>query len=799
MWTYLAHNILKYRLPLIIFVAIITAFMGYHASFIRMSYDLANVVPEKDPEMQYLKSFRELFGEDGNILALGIKDSSIYELENFRRFRYLSDELGRLEGISSVLGLPVLKQLQPNRSERKFELLPLFPEIPETQQELDSLLQHALKLKFYSGQLINETNGATLILVTIDRNYLNSENRNELVFDVVRAGQQFEEVTGVDVHFAGLPYVRSSNMVTIRSELNKFLLYSIIITGIILFLFFRSVKAVLFPLVIIGVVVVWVLGTIQLLGFEITILTGLIPSIIVVIGIPNSVYMLNKYHHDYARHGNQRRALLGIIKKIGIVTLITNFTTAVGFLVLIFTEIKILTEFGIVAGINVMATFVVSIILIPCLYSYLDPPSTRHLRHLKFKLIGWMLDVLDKIVHRHRIAIFLLTIFTVAGAIYGLTQIKSISFMVDDLPKKSELKTDLAFFESNFSGIMPLEIVVNTGVKKGIQNLNNLRKIDQFEKFLDSIEYISQPVSVVSFIKAARQSFYNQNAAFYSIPNRRDLSFIIRYFDADGENNQLAKNFIDSLNQKIRISLKVADIGSTRMDSLVNGVIQPQIDTLFSGTKMNADITGTTLLFIKGNKFLVNNLITSMMIAFLIIAIIMGLLFRNIKMIIISLIPNIIPLMITGGIMGYFGIPLKPSTALTFGIAFGISVDYSIHLLAKYRQELFANNFHVPIAVSKSLRETGVSMIYTSIILFCGFVIFAVSEFGGTVALGKLISITLLFAMLTNVVVLPALLLQFDSGRRDTNIHPLIERYPEFAEKEISPEEEGSSKKVVNS
>ncbi len=797
MWTRLSHIILKYRLYLILFIVAVTMFMGYHASFIELSYDLAKVVPDTDPEMEYLQRFKQQFGEDGNVLALGIKDSSVYEVDKFRQFRYLADELGRLEGVSSVLGLPVLKVLQTNRQEQKFELEDLFPEIPDDQDKLDSLLAVAKSLKFYSGQLINEDNGATIILVTISGNVLNSEDRNQLVFDIVNAGEQFESISGIDVHFAGLPYVRSSNMIKIRSELKKFLLYSVIITGIILFFFFRSVKAVAFPLIIIGIVVVWVLGTVQLLGYKITILTGLIPSIIVVIGIPNSVYMLNKYHQEYTRHGDQQRALIGIIKKIGIVTLITNFTTAVGFFVLVFTEIQILTQFGIVAGLNVMATFVVSIILIPSLYSFLDPPSSRHLQHLEIKALAVILDFLDWMVHKRRMLVFALTIVVVATAGYGVSRIQSVSYMVDDLPKKSQLKADLEFFESNFSGIMPLEIVVDTGTKRGVQRIANLRKIDALEQHLDSIEFISQPISVVSFIKAARQSFYNQSPAFYSVPNNRDLGFIFRYVDFEGDTQQLTKSFIDSTWQKVRISAKVADIGSQRMDSLVNGVIQPRVDEIFGDTDMTAKITGTTLLFIKGNKFLVSNLITSMIIAFVVIAIIMALLFRNLKMIIISLIPNMIPLLITGGIMGFFGIPLKPSTALTFGIAFGISVDYSIHLLAKYRLELFTNKFRVPVAVSKSLRETGVSMIYTSIILFFGFVIFAASEFGGTVALGKLISITLLFAMLTNVIVLPALLMQFDSGKRNEDVHPLIERYPEFAGNE-NGKDNSDKEKVKN-
>lgn len=767
---------------MIILVGIVTAFMAYRAQFIEWSYNLASIVPEDDPEMIRLTEFRNLFGEDGNIMAIGVKDSAIYEVENFQRFRYLTDELSRLKGVNSVLGLPNLQKLERNNAKKAFELVPMFEEIPETQEKLDSLLIGAASLKFYSGQLINMENGATLVLISIDKEALNSEYRNTLVEDIVLVGKQFEEVTGIDVHFAGLPYLRTNNMTSIRAELRLFLILSIAITSLILFLFFRSFKAVFFPLLIIGSIVLWVLGTLSLLQFQITILTGLIPSIIVVIGIPNSVYMLNKYHQEYARHGNQILALSTIIRKIGIVTLITNFTTAVGFFVLIFTEIKILTEFGIVAGLNIMATFIVSIILIPSLYSYVKPPSVRHLKHLDFKILGWFLNFIDHVVHRRRVFIFSITIIIVAVAGYGLTRIHSVSFMVDDIPEKSDLRKDLAFFEKNFSGIMPLEIVVDTGTKKGVQNLRNLRTIDQFEAFLDSIEYISQPVSAVSFIKAARQSFYNHSPAFYSIPTNRDAGFILRYLKEENDEENIAKSFVDSTGQKLRISLKIADIGSNKMDSLVNQVIMPEIDTLFADSKMNVEVTGSTLMFIKGNKFLIKNLITSMIIAFFVIAVIMGLLFRNIKMIIISLIPNMIPLLITAGIMGFFGIPLKPSTALIFSIAFGISVDDSIHFLAKYRQELFSNKFFVPIAISKSIRETGASMIYTSIILFFGFVIFVASEFGGTVALGKLTSITLLIAMLTNVIVLPALLLQFDSGKRNTNVHPLIEKYPEFAE-----------------
>ncbi|MEQ9402514.1 MAG: MMPL family transporter [Cyclobacteriaceae bacterium] len=783
MWFKLAHIILKYRVTLMIILAVITVFMGYQSRNIKWSYDLASIVPDNDEDMVYFQKFKKTFGEDGgNILALGVMDSSVYRVDNFKKLRALTDSLQAKEGVTSVLGLPNLRMLQKNSKKGAFEFLPVFKSIPDNQKELDSLLAFAASLKFYSGQLLNEENGATLIFITISKEILNSKNRDQLIFSVIDVGEQFEKETGIDVHFAGLPYSRTITTTKVKAELNMFLILSVVVTGIILFAFFRSFKAVFFPIVIIGVVVVWVLGTLALFQYKITLLTGLIPPIIVVIGIPNSVYMLNKYHHEFQDHGDQMKALSRIIRKIGVVTFITNFTTAIGFFVLATTQINILIEFGVVAGINIMATFIVSIILIPAVFSLYKPPTQKHLKHLKFRMLDWVLKWLDFSVHKLRPVIFLITIAVVVVSAIGLMKLRAVSFLVDDIPEKSPLKKDMAFFEQNFSGIMPLELIIDTGNKKGVQSLKNLRKINELEMFLSDIPYISQPISVVSFAKAARQAFYNHNPNLYSLPTNRDLSFIMKYLDGEEENQDFSRSFVDSTGQMIRVKLMIADIGSTRLDSLVTNVISPKIDSIFADSKMDVKLTGTTLMFIKGNKFLIENLLTSMVIAFIIIAIIMAVLFRNFKMIIISLIPNMIPLLVTAGIMGYFGIPLKPSTALIFSIAFGISIDDSIHFLAKYRQELFANKFNVSKAVSKSIIETGSSMIYTSIILFFGFIIFVLSEFGGTIALGKLTSITLLFAMLTNVVVLPALLLQFDSGKRNKKSHPLIESVPELAE-----------------
>ena len=752
MWTKIPHIILKYRLILIVLLLAFTGFMAYKARDVKMAFNFNTAVPETDENYKYFQQFKEKFGEDGNILVLGVKDSAVYELETFLRYKQLNDDIAAMEEITNVISLSSLQKAVKDRDARSFKLQPLFTETPKTQEELDALLAEATDLKFYSGQLLNDENGATLILINMDREVLNSALRNDVVNKIKTLGEAFSGDTGVAVHYSGMPFVRTVLQQKTEKELRLFIGLSIAITALILFMFFRSWEAVVFPLIIIGVVVTWVMGTVGILRYEINVLTGLIPSIIVVIGIPNSIYLLNKYHQESVRQGDKIKALSMMIRKV--------------------------------AGINILATFIVSIVLIPGVFSYLPPPKTKQLRHLDFRFIGHFLTLLDLLVHRHRYRVFGITTVIVAVSIIGLSKLYPVAYMVDDIPEQSSTKQDLFFFERNFSGVMPLEIIIDFGKPRSTLNARNLRRVERLEKGLDSIEFVSKPVSIVSFAKAVRQAFYDGDPRRYGLPSPGDRNAILSYLSNQQEGSRFLSSFVDSTGQVMRVSLKTADLGSQKMDSLITHVVEPRIEQVFGSTNAKTSVTGSSLLFVKGNQFLIENLRFSLLLAFVIIAGIMAVLFANLRMIIISLIPNVIPLLLTAGIMGFFGIPLKPSTVLIFSIAFGISIDDSIHFLAKYRQELFANKFFVPVAISHSIKETGASMVYTSIVLFFGFVIFVFSDFGGTVALGLLTSLTLLFAMLTNLTLLPALLMVFDNGKRNRKIHPLIEHYEFYIEDE---------------
>ncbi len=799
MWNRLAEGIIRYRLPLSVVIGIITIFMGYYASRVEMSYEFARTIPPDDPDMLYHEKFKAQFGEDANLIAVGVRDSSLYKLDNFIAFRELTKEIKQIPGVTAVLSLPVLPLILKDTVAQKFYLSEIFSDTITSQQQLDSLLGEALDQKIYSDQLINTSNGATMMLVSVKKEVMNSPKRVGMTQTLLDTGKKFEAKTGIQLRYAGLPFIRTVVANALKREMNIFLIASALVTGVIMFVFFRSFRAVLFSMIIIGILVVWVLGTLVLCGFKITLLSGLIPPVIVTIGVTNAIYLLNKYHLEFFKTKNKKDAIKGVVRKMGLAMFLTNLTVAISFLTLLATDITILREFGIVAGINVMALFFVSLIMIPSVLYWLPVPSEKHLRHLNFPIMGAFLKMVDIVVHRHRPAIYISSVVLLLLSVYGISRLQSISYMVDDVPEQSQVKQDLKFFEANFSGFLPLEMMVEFKTKKRrpILDVANLQKVESFEEFLDSIPVMSKPLSVLSFIKASKQAFYNGNPDRYSLPSKTEGAFILRYMKGQSDNSGLFKSFVDSTFTKMRISCQIMDIGSTKLDSLVHEVIEPRMKATFVSTERDSvitSITGSTKIFIKGNKFLVANLQESLLLAFILITLSMAILFANVRMIIISLIPNLLALMITAGLMGYFNIPLKASTALIFSITFGISVDNSIRFLAKYRQEILSNNFFIPKAVSDSILETGKSIMYTSIVLFAGFIIFAFSSFGGTIALGLLTSMTLVISMFTNVILLPALIMTFDKPRKQKGEHLIIDDFDSSFYGETEDEEIDLSK-----
>ncbi|MBE9468262.1 MAG: MMPL family transporter [Bacteroidetes bacterium] len=785
MWRLVARVILRKRVWFLSAITIITIFMAYQASFISMSYKHVQMLPEKDTAYLEYQYSKKVFGEQANVFVIGVKDTNFFQLNKFNDWIALNDTIKQMDCIDNVVSIAQIINIQKNSEEKKFELSSVFPKHINTQEELDSLVSVAKNLPFYKKLLYNEAEDVYMMGVTVSPEKLNTEARVEIVEELVKKIDKYGEKYNLKFHYSGLPYIRTAVSDKVKAELYMFLVLAFLVCAFILYLFFKSFKAVVFPMIVVGVGVIWAMGSIVLLGYEITILTGMIPPLLIVIGVPNSIFMLNKYYSEYRLHGNKIKALQRVIQKTGNAIFLTNLTTASGFATFMITSSSILTEFGIVAALNIIGMFVLSILLIPIFFSFIDPPKEKHTKHLDNKRVRFIIDNLTNFTLNHRRLIYVVFAIIIGLGIYGISLMKSTGFIVDDLPQNDPIYEDLGFFEKNFNGVMPLEILIDTKRKNGAINIKTFNKIEKLEKALRKYPELSRPISMIDAFKFLRQAFYMGNPRKYSLPNNMDKNFIMAYASKFQDNGNLISSYVDTTQQIARISLQMKDIGTDKMKYL-DEKIQADINTVFPPNKYKTILTGSSIIFFKGTRYLIKNLFVSLLLAIIIIALIMSWMFASFRMVFVSLIPNLIPLLLTGALMGYFGIPIKPSTILVFSVSFGISVDDTIHFLAKYRQELEVHDWDIKTSVVEALKETGVSMIYTSIVLFFGFAIFIASSFGGTKALGMLVSVTLLFAMLSNLILLPSLLLSLE--KRITTkafAEPLIQIFDEEEDIEL--------------
>ena len=764
-WEIFARIILRNRIVFLVFIFITTLLLSTQWKNLKFSYSEANLMPYDHPFNIAYDNFIDVFGEEGNLLIIAVKDSSLFEKNNFNAWIKLSESIKNNREVNNVVHVGNIPVISKDLIKKRFNIDSLVNEFFTTNIKIESFKDNLFNnYPFYENILFNKNSETIQTAIYLDKSIVNNIERIEFVNKIfIPSIKSFESQTNIDVKISGMPYIRTMNAQNIMDEIGKFVIIAIVVTICIFFFFFRSYRATIITLSVVVTGVMWALGILGFLEYEITVLTALIPPLIIVIGVPNCIFLINKYQHEVKKHGNQARSLQRVISKIGNATLMTNITTACGFATFILTDSKILKEFGAVASINIMVIFILSILLIPIIYSFLPLPKEKHLNHLNNEWLNIFVNFLSNTVRKKRIPVFIISILSLCISIVGINKIEISGNLIEDMPKKSRFVKDIKFFEKEFKGILPIEIMIDSRRKNGMTRLSNLKRMNDFHDHIKRIPELSSPISIVNLSKYIKQSFYNGNPKYFQLPSSQENTFISSYIkNSDlnfGENN----SYIDENGQIARITTLIGEIDTERMEGIEESLLKG-IELYFPKDRFDVILTGKTLGYLKGTKFLIKNLLISLFLAILLISLMITYLFRSYKMVIISLVPNILPLLFTAGVMGFFNIPIKPSTILVFSIAFGISVDDTIHFLVKYRQELMANNWKIRKSVFSSLRETGISMFYTSIVLFFGFSVFMSSSYGGTIALGGLVSTTLLFAMLANLILLPSLLISLEKN-----------------------------------
>jgi predicted RND superfamily exporter protein len=773
MWQRLAKFVLKNRLLLLIILFATTALMAFFASKIKLSYEFSKAIPVNNSKYQDYLSFKEKFGDDGNVLVIGMQSKDFFQQKNFEAFNKLNTELKNVPFVEEVLSVANAVDLLKDTASQKLDAIAVFPKNISSQQQIDSSLKVFYSLPFYRSLLYNPASHAYLLVVRINKDILNSKGRTKVINDIIDRTNGYTKTTTIPTHISGLPLIRTQVADRIAHEMKWFIIGSLVLSALILLLMFRSVKTTLLSLLVVITGVIWSVGIMYLFGYKITLLTALIPPLIVVIGIPNCIYFLNKYHSTYKKTANKEQSLIDMVSRMGVVTLFCNLTAAIGFAVFALTHSAILQEFGQVAGLSIMLIFVISFILLPGVLSFMKAPEEKQLKYLDVKIFTNILLKIEHWVFNHKKIVYACTLVVIIFSVFGIFQLRTEGFIVDDLPKTDKIYTDLKFFENNFKGVMPLEIVIDTKKRNGLVGsriLPVLVKMDSLSAYIKKQPEMSRPLSIAEGIKFVKQGFYEGDSLNYALPNSFDIAFIGDYLrpqkDSGAKNNlsKLLTSFIDTSRENTRMSINMADVGTEKLPVILND-LRKKTDQIFDSSKYKITFTGSTITFLEGSRYIINGLQESLLWAFLFIALCMLYLFKSLRILICSLIPNVIPLVVTAGIMGWVGVRLKPSTVLIFSIALGIAIDVTIRFLVNYKQELPFNNFDVKKTVSETINHTGLSILYTSLVLIAGFIIFCFSGFGGTQSLGWLTSITLFIATLTNLILLPVLMLD-TAGRK---------------------------------
>lgn len=784
MWEKLGHFLRRNRRAVLIFWVLYVLVMGYMGRNVEVSYHFAKMLPETDSVYTEFVALNEQFEQgSGGVVFLAAHDRAMFTPYILNSWIEMAKNIEATPEVNNVLSWhnAVALTLGPDSTDR-FEAAPISDGRVNSRDEAAALKATLNELPVYHGLMNSHDGNTQLMAVQIS----DTANYSKLFFPMIdritNEAKKFERRTGIDVQISGVPYLRMINARSIKSEINLFLGLTGIVTLLIMFAMMRSTRAALIALAVVGVGVVGSFGVLGGLGYKLTLFSALIPPLLIVIAVPNCIFFINKYHQEYARDKNVDEAVVHTVKKIGGVALLTNLTTALGFSTFILTSSDALVHFGIAATINIIMVFVLSMTILPVLYSWLPEPKPQHYKHLDQKWLSDGVLWLERVAQHHRRWVYLgAAVLAILGGI-GMTRMQTTGNITTDIDPNDPLVTQMKFFEQELGGVIPLEVIVDTREPGGVNSSSVLRQVEEFQRSLDTLPNMSRSLSVVDFLKFSRQAFYGGLPEFYELPSaaeRRQIAALLPS-GAASANQALTTGLIDKDNQRLRVTVQVRDLPRPEMIEVVKA-IQHNADAVFDREQVDVRFSGAGLIFLRSTEFLIDNLMMSLILAVIVISILMASLFRSWRMMIVAIVPNLLPLLMTAGIMGWFGIPVKPSTVLIFSIAFGISVDDTLHLLSRYRQELHLNGGRIADAALKAIHETGVSMFYTSVVLFAGFMIFLASNFGGTQALGLLVSITLGFAMFSNLLLLPSLLMSLDkvmsAKEQEVSLAELSENY----------------------
>ena len=739
-------------------VIIISGFFAYQATKIEFDYDFEAFFSKTDPETEFFDEHRKRFETDNDFVFIALRrEDGIFNKDFLVRTRDFVDELKKDSLVEDVQCITHMDEyIKTPFSAAVFDSPYIHIDNPKKYKSDSS--------RIYSHPEIANTfldkSGKALMVNVKHLEYLSKEKCDLLKKSI---DGLLDKYKFKDYKYAGRTVGMGYYVDKMVYETGLFIALSFGLVIIFLILAFRSVWGLWLPLTIVGVSMLWIVGFMGAVGEPINLILTVLPSIIFVVAMSDVMHLVSKFLEELRNGKSKEDAVRVAYKEVGKATLLTSLTTAVGFLTLLFVDMGPVQSFGIFTSIGVMLAFILAYTLLPAMLVLVKAPKVslkKNTETIWYKILHpsflWML--------RKRKTLAISFTILLGISLYGSTLVIADYYLLEDLKKDNPLRQDYHYFDQEFMGLRPFELAIEVkGEDSKITDYEVLSEINKVEEYLLDDYGLKQTFSIVSVLKLANRTEHSGQIKYYTFPEKEEVENYLKRmkkFDKTGQFDVI----VDSTKRYGRIASSHGDIGMLTVQKL-NADLQKFIDAEINTDLVSFKLTGTAHLLDRNMSNLSRSLFWGLGLAIVIVSLLMGFLFRSVKMVIIAMIPNLLPLVMLGAILGFAGVELKVSTALVFTISFGIAVDDTIHFMSKLKLELNKGR-SMMMAIRRTFLSTGRAIVLTSLILTAGFLMLMFSDFLGTFYIGLLISCTLIFALISDLFFLPVLLIFFYKPRK---------------------------------
>lgn len=745
----LAEIILKHPKSILGIFLVVTLAAFYPALQIRTDFNLENFFPQDDPTIRDYQYLEEEFGRDDNVIMVGFKSDSLLSPAVLSDLQAITDSVSDIENVKDVRS--ILSAQQIKKTGRRLTFDPYIDKKNVQSLVSDSLKSNLVNDPFTKGFLINKNATVTAFYLEIEGGKNNYSARDQIISDLSQILEAYQN--NYDFKISGIPYYRNQYVHYLNEEILFYISLSSVLIILLLWGLYRSITGIIIPMLIVWLTILFTLAVMQLTGGYFEIMTSTIAPILLCVGIADSIHMLSKYDDARLQGMDKRASIKEMLLTLGSATFLTSITTAIGFGTLMTSSIVPMKRFGIYTAAGVMIAFVITILFVP---SGLTVANIKNIFKDKsagiFNFFSAFLEKLSRFNRRYYKPVtiwFFVACFALAS---GALFLKVNGKVFDELSEETQPIRDARFFSEELSPPFPMEFVINTQNENGITDPAFLKKLEDFTYYLNTFPEVQRVTSFNTLLKEVHRTMAPEKAVLNSIPDNDRL--IAQYLLLlEVSNTEFLERVTDFSYQKVRVAAQIKDAGSYRVTQIRDS-LSTYLDNKFPDAEVT--ITGSTILSADLNGKIVSSLFKSILLAFALISAIMAFLFKNIRMVFISLVPNILPLIMVAGIMGFTGIDIKSSTAVIFTIAFGIAVDDSIHYMARLRVEMKRGRT-LDEALNIATRKTGKAIVVTSLILLAGFGTLLTSVFSSTVNMGLLVCLTVFGALLADLLLLPSL------------------------------------------